>query len=77
MQAILTTYVGPTGSRGSRVRAKAELASALVPYDDALTNEANHRAAAQALADSLGIRNRFISGFTAAGYAHVFLPAAE
>ena len=53
-QAIETRYLGPTNTKGGRIRAKAWAGNATVPYDHALTIEGNHRAAAMALAAKLG-----------------------
>jgi hypothetical protein len=49
MQAIETKYLGPTNSRGSRVKATCEAASYTIQWDDALDNVANHDAAARFL----------------------------
>ena len=43
--------IGPTNSRGSRVRAKAAAGSVTVPWDHALNPPENHDAAAIALAE--------------------------
>ena len=61
-QAIVTRYYGPTDHRGSRVIARACAGSATVPWDHALDCEANHTAAAQALADKLGWKGKLIGG---------------
>lgn len=53
-QAIVTKYLGPTNTRGARVKAKAYAGSVIVSWDDALGTDANHDAAARALADKLG-----------------------
>jgi hypothetical protein len=63
MLAITSKYHGPTDTRGSKVRAKANGKSATVPYDSALDSEANHRAAVVALCDKLGWdADRFFGG---------------
>ena len=49
-QAIVTKYIGPTTSRGSRVKAAAYAGSITVPWDHALSPEGNHTEAAKALA---------------------------
>lgn len=49
-QAITTKYLGPTNSRGSRVKASAQAGSITVEWDDALNPPDNHAAAALAFA---------------------------
>jgi hypothetical protein len=53
-QAIQTKYIGPTNTRGSRVKATAEAGSVTLSWDDALNATDNHRAAAEALANKRG-----------------------
>lgn len=53
MQAIQTRYFGPTNVRGSRVKASAQAGSIMLDWDDALDSDANHCAAALALARKL------------------------
>lgn len=52
-QAITTKYIGPTNSRGSRVKAKAAAGSISVSWDAAKNPEDNHFAAATALANKM------------------------
>lgn len=54
MQAIITKYLGPTDTRGGRVKAKCDAGSVTVSWDHALDIELNHRAAALALITKLG-----------------------
>src|SRR6185437_14816907 len=55
MQSIETKYVGPTNSRGSRVKATASGGFTLtIEWDDALNTDENHSAAARALINKLG-----------------------
>lgn len=58
MKAIVTKYLGPTDYRGSRIVATAEGGNRphriVVSYDDSLSGEACHRAAADALCARLG-----------------------
>ena len=51
--AITTRYLGPTNSRGSRIKVTAGDKSMTVPYDYALDAVPNHEAAACALAKSI------------------------
>jgi len=48
-QTILTRFLGPTNSRGSRIKATAWRASVTIPYPYELDTERAHRAAAEAL----------------------------
>lgn len=81
LQAIQTKYLGPTNSRGSRIKATAAAGSVTVSWDYALDQCDNHRAAAKALCDKfgwitdtkLGTRGNLESGQLADGsYVHVF-----
>ena len=53
MQAIQTEFLGATKHRGSRVKATAAAGSLTLSWDSELTNEGNHRAAAEALMEKL------------------------
>lgn len=50
VQGIVTKYMGPTNTRGSRIKARAWAGSVTVPYVSGLSIEQNHRDAAEALA---------------------------
>lgn len=54
MQAIVTKYLGPTDSRGSRVKAMADAGAVILSWDDALDPDGNHDAACAALVGKLG-----------------------
>lgn len=54
MQAIITKYLGPTNSRGSRVKAFCQAGQVTIPWDDALDVNQNHDKAATVLAYKLG-----------------------
>jgi hypothetical protein len=45
-QAITTKYVGPTNTRGSRVKASCDAQSRIYGWDDALNVDQNHTMAA-------------------------------
>lgn len=49
MQAIQTKYLGPTNTRGSRIKAACWLANITVPFDHALDVDGNHSNAINAL----------------------------
>jgi len=53
-QAIETKYLGPTNTKGGRIKATAWAGSTTTPYDHGLNYSENHRAAALALAAKLG-----------------------
>lgn len=71
MDAIETRYLGPTNTRGSRIKATtlgSDAKSVTVTYDDALNSWDNHRAAAEALIGKLGwLDTSFYGGETAHG----------
>lgn len=54
MQAIRTRYHGPSNTRGSRIIAKCEGGSVIMPYNHALNLDGNHAAAAQLLLQRMG-----------------------
>ncbi len=54
MQAITTKYIGPSNVRGSRVKATALGGSVTLGWNDSLNSDANHKCAAQVLANKLG-----------------------
>ena len=54
MQAITTKFLGPSNTRGSRIKASAYAGSITIGYSHELNNDENHRAAAVALCDKMG-----------------------
>mgnify|MGYP001766509437 CR=1 FL=1 len=55
MQAIQTRYIGPTNTRGSRIRAWCAAGSIVIPFPyEADSQQAAHRIAAEALQHRLG-----------------------
>jgi hypothetical protein len=50
LQAITTKYLGPTNTRGARIKATATAGSVTIPWDHALDACANHYAVARMLA---------------------------
>jgi hypothetical protein len=76
-QAIVTKFLGPTDTRGSRVKATCEAGSLTLGWDHSLNSEANHRRAAEALCAKLGWTGEFYGklhqgGLPGSGYAFVF-----
>jgi hypothetical protein len=53
MQAIQTRYLGPTNSRGSRIKAWCAAGSVTIGYPHELSDDAVHRAAAKKLVEKL------------------------
>lgn len=49
MQAIETKFLGPTNTKGSRVKATCWLTSVTVSWDHSMNVEENHHAAIEAL----------------------------
>jgi hypothetical protein len=62
MQAIQTRYLGPTDTRGARIKAWAESGSVTISYPHELSGQAVYRAAAQALADKYGWKSQYLGG---------------
>ncbi len=74
MQAIKTTYKGPTNTRGSRIYAVAAGGRISIPYPDQLKQGLEaHAAAARALCEKLGWSGVFHAGGLSNGdYVFVF-----
>ena len=86
MQAIITKYIGPTNSRGARIKAECGRGKIFFSYPYELSGDEVHRAAVEALVSkfnaedqkefgtSLASWNRpFITGQIPSGeYVHVF-----
>ena len=75
MQAIVTKYLGPTDSRGSRIKATAANGeSVTVPYGFSGDEYSRHERAAKALMQKLEWDGEIIGGSLRDGYAWVFAP---
>ena len=61
-QAIKSSYLGPTNSRGGRVRATCDAGSKTTPWDHALDAPENHARAVLALCEKLGWDPRYYLG---------------
>jgi hypothetical protein len=72
LQAIETRHLGPTNSHGAKVKATAAAGSLTLTWDHSLDREANHRAAAEALALKYGWKGTLAQGVLASG-ANVFV----
>lgn len=78
MVSITTKYIGPTNTKGSRIRAtRADHSTGdvtvTVPYDHALGIDDNHRFAAETLATKLGWSGHWHQGHGAPGFCHFVL----
>jgi hypothetical protein len=54
MQAIITKFLGPTNSKGPRVKARCDAGSITVNWVGSYGSDTNHFMAAKALAEKLG-----------------------
>ena len=72
-QAIETKYLGPTDTKGARVRASSQARSFTVGYDHRLNPSDNHAGAAVALAGKYGWTGRLVGGGNATGTGYVFV----
>ena len=77
MQAILTKYMGPTGSRGGRIIAKADAGRVIVPWDHGVGTYENHEAAAYAFCRKKGWSGRLAGGSIGNGYVWVFVSSSS
>lgn len=78
MQAITTKYIGPTNTRGARIKARCAAGSLTVGFDYALNEDERHRGAAEALRKKLGWTadhyGKIVSGVIHTGeHVHVFI----
>lgn len=79
VQAITTRYIGPSNTRGSRIKARAAAGSITIPLDDSLGVEARHAKAAEALARKFGWHGQWFQGGSPdeTGYVFVCVPASS
>lgn len=73
VQGISTKYVGPSNTRGARIKASAWAGSVTVHWDHALNSEQNHAAAARALCIKYGWTGRYIQGGDPSGDGYLFV----
>ena len=72
MNAIQTKYIGPTNTRGSRVKASTEGGATLtVGWRDELNSEENHRQAAMGLAKKMKWAGQWVGGGMKTGNVYV------
>lgn len=79
MQAITTKYLGPSNSRGARVKARAERGAVTIPWNHAVNVAENHRLAAIAALLKWEWSGRWIGGALpdSTGYAFTCDPKAS
>lgn len=77
VQAIVTKYIGPTNTRGSRIKAKAAAGSVTVSYEHGLGIEQNHAKAAEALVRKFGWRGRYFQGGMPEDCGYCFVCTAD
>jgi hypothetical protein len=72
-QAILVKYLGPTNTKGARLKAISWLGSLTVPYDHALNPTENRERAAHALCQKMGIRAALLGARLPRKLGHAFI----
>ena len=75
MKAISTKYIGPTNTKGARIKAYAEGGNSVtISYPHELSTEKAHLEAALCLRDKMNWNDsgKLIGGGTADGYVFVF-----
>lgn len=72
-QAIETRYLGPTNTKGGRIKATAWAGSITIGYDHALNTEDAHKAAADALIAKMGWNGTYAQGGNAKGTGYYFV----
>lgn len=72
-QAIQTKFMGPTDTKGARIKAKALAGQVTISWDHAQSVEANHARAAIALAKRMGWEGRMIGGCSVDGQGDVYV----
>lgn len=78
MQTIETRYIGPTNTRGSRIKAKASGGeSVTIPLDYGMTTYHAHAKAADALRVKLGWDAMFMAEAKGTGYVFAFPPEPQ
>lgn len=71
MQAIITKYMGPTNTKGARIKATCESGSLTISYDHDLDSDGNHRAAAEALCAKIGLVSSLTNMYTSLSQGHL------
>lgn len=74
-QAITTKYIGPTNTRGSRIKASAQCGSVTISYDDSLRDP--HTEAAKAFAVKMGWAGHWYGGGLPDGKGNCYVLGPE
>ena len=72
-QAIETRYLGPSNTKGGRIKATAWGGSVTVGYNHALDRPCNHKAAADALIAKMGWKGTYAQGANVKGDGYYFV----
>ena len=73
MKAISTKYLGPTDTKGSRIKAFAnDVRGITIPWNYELEEAENYRAAAEAFRDKMNWKGDLVGGSVKDGYVFVF-----
>ena len=75
VQAIVTKYIGPTNFKSGRVKATASAGSITVEWDHSLSINANHAAAAKALANKFNWSGEWYGGGMPNGNGNCYVSA--
>jgi hypothetical protein len=73
VQAIVTKFIGPSNTKGSRIKATAATGSLTIHIDHALSIEDNHARAAEALANKWSWRGQWFMGGMPDGHGYCFV----
>ena len=63
MQAIKTRFVGPTNTKGSRVKASCDAGTVTLSWDYSVGSEGNHQKAAMALLNKIHSQSGHFDGW--------------
>jgi hypothetical protein len=72
-QAIVTKYLGPTNTRGSRISVRAQAGRRIYAWDDGLDVDENHTVAAHRFANTMGWSTRLVGGAMPDNTGYVFV----
>lgn len=73
MQAIITKYLGPTNSRGARIKAECGRGKIFFSYPYELSGDEVHRAAVKALISKFNAEDQKEFGRTVTSWNHQFI----
>lgn len=77
-RAIHTKYIGPSNTRGSRIKAFDEAGNSVtIGYDDDVKRDEPYAEACRKLCEKMGWTGRLVGGGTKGGYTFVFVEDAQ